>query len=209
MASAAAVSTSALGLATAVPPHRLDQDDVAQFARRVYARSFARYPKLADVYANAGINHRYSVRPLEWFERPHDWRERTQAYLDGADALFVEAAGAALKRAGVSARDVDVIVTVSSTGIATPSLEARVGQQLGFRPDAVRVPVFGLGCAGGVSGLGDRARGWRAPNQAKSCCCRGRALHAGVSQRPQQQGRRDFLGAVRRWRGGGGAARRQ
>ncbi len=158
MASAAAVSTSALGLATAVPPHRLDQDDVAQFARRVYARSFARYPKLADVYANAGINHRYSVRPLEWFERPHDWRERTQAYLDGADALFVEAAGAALKRAGVSARDVDVIVTVSSTGIATPSLEARVGQQLGFRPGAARVPVFGLGCAGGVSGLAIASR---------------------------------------------------
>ncbi|MGI8525454.1 MAG: type III polyketide synthase [Pseudolabrys sp.] len=158
MAPSAAISTRALGLATAVPPHRLDQGDVAQFARRVYARSFARYPKLADVYINAGIDHRYSVRPLEWFERPHDWRERTQAYLDGADALFVEAAGAALKRAKVAARDVDVIVTVSSTGIATPSLEARVGQQLGFRPGATRVPVFGLGCAGGVSGLSIASR---------------------------------------------------
>jgi alkylresorcinol/alkylpyrone synthase len=147
-----------LGLATAVPPHRLDQGDVAQFARRVYARSFARYPKLADVYSNAGIDHRYSVRPLEWFDHPHDWHERTQAYLGGADALFVEAASAALKRAGVEARDVDVIVTVSSTGIATPSLEARAGQELGFRSGATRVPVFGLGCAGGVSGLAIASR---------------------------------------------------
>ncbi|MBV9557308.1 MAG: type III polyketide synthase [Pseudolabrys sp.] len=151
-----------LGLATAVPPHRLDQGDVAQFARRVYARSFARYPKLADVYRNAGIAHRYSVRPLDWFTRPHDWRERTQAYLDGADALFIAAATKALKRAKLRARDIDVIVTVSSTGIATPSLEARVGERLGFRADATRVPVFGLGCAGGVSGLSIASRMARA-----------------------------------------------
>jgi alkylresorcinol/alkylpyrone synthase len=159
MASAAGtISTQVLGLATAVPPHRLDQADVAKFARRVYARSFARYPKLADVYVNAGIERRYSVRPLDWFDHPHDWRERTQAYLDGADALFVEAARAALKRAGLRARDVDVIVTVSSTGIATPSLEARAGLVLGFRPGVARVPVFGLGCAGGVSGLAIASR---------------------------------------------------
>jgi alkylresorcinol/alkylpyrone synthase len=161
-ASPKTVPAQLLGLATAVPSHRLDQPDVARFARRIYARSFARYPKLADVYVNAGIDHRYSVRPLDWFERPHDWRERTKAYLEGADALFIEAASAALKRAKIRARDVDVIVTVSSTGIATPSLEARVGGRLGFRPDATRIPVFGLGCAGGVSGLAIATRMARA-----------------------------------------------
>ncbi len=144
---------SLLALATAVPPHQLEQSAVADFARRIYAKPFARYPKLADVFVNAGIERRYSVRPLEWFDRAHDWTERTQAYLDGASALFVKAAQAALDRAGILASDVDVIVTVSSTGIATPSLEARVGAQLGFRSNVVRVPVFGLGCAGGVSGL--------------------------------------------------------
>lgn len=147
-----------LALATAVPPHQLEQSAVAAFARRVYAASFARYPKLADVYANAGIERRYSVRPLRWFEDPHDWSERNDAYLEGAGALFVQAAQSALDRAGVAARDVDVIVTVSSTGIATPSLEARVGAQLGFKPSATRVPVFGLGCAGGVAGLSLGAR---------------------------------------------------
>ncbi len=149
---------SLLAVATAVPPHTLEQDAVAAFARQVYARSFARYPKLADVYRNAGIERRYSVRPLDWFAAPHDWRERTQAYLDGAGALFVEAASAALARAGLNARDVDVIVTVSSTGIATPSLEARVGSDMGFRPSVLRVPVFGRGCGGGVAGLALGAR---------------------------------------------------
>jgi alkylresorcinol/alkylpyrone synthase len=142
-----------LALATAVPPHQLEQSAVADFARRIYAKSFSRYPKLADVYVNAGIERRYSVRPLEWFDKAHDWTERTKAYLDGASALFVQAAQTALDRAGILAREVDVIVTVSSTGIATPSLEARVGAQMGFKSSAARVPIFGLGCAGGVSGL--------------------------------------------------------
>ena len=147
-----------LALATAVPPNTLEQSAVADVARRIYAKSFARYPNLADVFVNAGIERRYSVRPIEWFNAPHDWTERTQAYLEGASALFVQAAKAALERAGVSARDVDVIVTVSSTGIATPSMEARVGVEMGFKASATRVPVFGLGCAGGVSGLSIGAR---------------------------------------------------
>jgi len=154
----ASTSVTLLALATAVPRYLLEQSAVADVARRIYAGSFARYPKLADVFANAGIERRYSVRPLEWFEAPHGWTERTQAYLDGAGALFVQAARAALDRAGVDARDVDVVITVSSTGIATPSLEARVGAEMGFRPSAMRVPVFGLGCAGGVSGLSLGAR---------------------------------------------------
>jgi alkylresorcinol/alkylpyrone synthase len=154
----ASLPVTMLGLASAVPPHTLEQGAVTTFARRVYADSFARYPKLADVFVNAGIERRYSVRPLEWFDEPHDWSERTHAYLEGASALFVKAAGAALKRAGLTAKDVDVIVTVSSTGIATPSLEARVGAEMGFRAAATRVPVFGLGCAGGVSGLSVAAR---------------------------------------------------
>ena len=62
-----------LALATAVPPHQLEQSAVADFARRIYAKSFARYPKLADVFVNAGIERRYSVRPLEWFDSAHDW----------------------------------------------------------------------------------------------------------------------------------------
>jgi alkylresorcinol/alkylpyrone synthase len=119
----------------------------------VFKRLFGRYPGLTEVFTNAGIERRYSVRPIEWFDEPRDWPQRTQAYLEGADALFIEAAEKALTRARLSARDVDVVITVSSTGIATPSIEARVAKRIGFRPDVNRVPVFGLGCAGGVSGL--------------------------------------------------------
>jgi alkylresorcinol/alkylpyrone synthase len=147
-----------LALATAVPPHVLNQTAVAEVARRIYARSFTRFPKLADVYLNSGIEQRHSVRPLDWFAEPHGWTERNEAYLEGADALFVEAAQAALARAGLHARDVDVVVTVSSSGVATPSIEARVGAQMGFKPSALRVPMFGRGCGGGAAGLALGAR---------------------------------------------------
>ena len=147
-----------LAVATAVPQHKLEQKAVADAARQVYARTFRRYPKLADVFVNVGIERRYSTRSLEWLSAPHDLAERTKVYLESASELFVQTAGAALERAGISARDVDVVVTVSSTGIATPSIEARVGPEMGFRPTVMRVPVFGRGCAGGVSGLALGAR---------------------------------------------------
>ena len=147
-----------LAVATAVPPHELEQRAVADAARQVYARTFARYPKLADVFVNAGIERRYSACSLEWLSAPHDLGERTQIYLEFASELFIKAARAALDRARISARDVDVVVTVSSTGIATPGIEARVGPEMGFRPTVMRVPVFGRGCAGGVSGLALGAR---------------------------------------------------
>jgi alkylresorcinol/alkylpyrone synthase len=76
-----------------------------------------------------------------------------ERYRAGATDLFVAATEAALEDAGVPAARVDVVVTVSTTGIATPSLEARAARRLGLRPDVQRVPVFGLGCAGGASGL--------------------------------------------------------
>jgi alkylresorcinol/alkylpyrone synthase len=96
--------------------------------------------------------------PVDWYFTPRSWPERTAAYLEGAVDLFARAAEAALDEAGLTGAEVDAIVTVSSTGVATPSLEARAMHRLGFRPDAQRIPVFGLGCAGGATGLSLAAR---------------------------------------------------
>lgn len=91
--------------------------------------------------------------PLDWYFQSHGLRERNSVYLDVASRLFIEAAQNALAAAKISAADIDTVITVSSSGIATPTLEARASLELGLRPDILRVPVFGLGCAGGVSGL--------------------------------------------------------
>ena len=149
----ASPTVSLLSVATAVPPHRLLQADAAATARRLFSHRYAAFDRLAPVFETSGIRQRYTVRPLDWYTAALGWPERNAAYLEGAQALFVDAATAALARAGCRAAEIDCIVTVSSTGIATPSLEARVAGRLGFRPDVERVPVFGLGCAGGVTGL--------------------------------------------------------
>lgn len=152
------VKAALLSLATAVPPHRFQQSQVMEAARAVLSPRFPLFDTMASLFANTGIRHRYGVKPIEWYMESRGWPERTQAYLDGAEALFVEVARKALDEAGLAANEIDTIVTVSSTGIATPTLEARVAKDMGFRSDVSRVPVFGLGCAGGVSGLSIAAR---------------------------------------------------
>ncbi|MDR9395148.1 MAG: type III polyketide synthase [Roseovarius sp.] len=141
------------GLATALPPHKLDQDDVKERARAIFGDRYPHFDRIAASFDSAGIDTRHSIVPLDWFEKSRGWSDRNDAYLEGATSMFVQAAEAALKDADWRAADVDIVVTVSSTGIATPSLEARAHDAVGFRDDIMRVPVFGLGCAGGVSGL--------------------------------------------------------
>jgi alkylresorcinol/alkylpyrone synthase len=147
-----------LSVATAVPPYCIKQRDAAAAAFVGFAERYPDFERLASVFANSGIRQRYSVRPIDWFFDFHGWQQRNEAFLDGASQLFTDAAAKALDQAGVTAGEVDTIVSVSSTGIATPSLEARVADQLGFRADVERVPVFGLGCSGGVAGLSIAAR---------------------------------------------------
>ncbi|MDB5451616.1 MAG: chalcone synthase [Caulobacteraceae bacterium] len=147
-----------LSLATAEAPHELKQTDVAAAASQIFDVSFPQFQRLAPVFQTAGIDRRQAVRPIDWYLQPRDWPQRMAAYTDGALDLFIRAARAALDEAGLTGPQVDIIVTVSSTGVATPTLEARAMSQMGFRPDAARVPVFGLGCAGGATGLALAAR---------------------------------------------------
>jgi len=139
--------------------------------------------RFASIFANTGIVKRYGVKPFEWYLTQHGWPERTAAYLEGAERLFIEAATKALRDAGLDAAEIDTVVTVSSTGIATPSLEARVARRLGFRSDVSRVPVFGLGCAGGVSGLSIASQLAEARPRHQRADGRGRTLLARASSR--------------------------
>ncbi|WP_439815612.1 type III polyketide synthase [Zavarzinia sp. CC-PAN008] len=149
-------------LATAVPPYTLAQEDVAQAAIAYFARHAAELERLVPVYANSAIATRHSCVPLDWYSDSHDFRERNDLYLDNAVALLAQAAQRALDQAGLQAGDVDGLITVSSTGIATPALDARLMARLPLRRDVERLPVFGLGCAGGVLGLARAAQMARA-----------------------------------------------
>ena len=147
-----------LSLATASPPHELPLSQVVDLARGLFAAHFPQFERMAPVFDNAGVRSRQLVMPVEWYLEPRGWPERDETYLAGATDLFCAAAQGALDEAGLSGGDIDTIVTVSTTGIATPSLEARAMNRMGFRSDAARVPLFGVGCAGGATGLALAAR---------------------------------------------------
>ena len=149
---------SLISLATAVPPQQVGQAEAKELARRAFGGKPALFDRLASVFDNAGIARRHIGAPPAWYEEHHGWADRNQIYLEAAESLFEEATCKAIEGAGLEPSVIDGVVTVSTTGIATPSLEARVGLRLGLRDDVRRVPVFGLGCAGGVNGLATAAR---------------------------------------------------
>ncbi len=149
---------SLLSLATAVPPRVVEQQEAKDRAREAFGGSKELFDRLASVFDNAGIARRHIVAPKDWYMHGHGWHDRNAVYLEASESLFVEAAGAAIEKASLSPREIDGVVTVSTTGIATPSVEARVAQRMGFRDDVRRIPIFGMGCAGGVNGLAVAAR---------------------------------------------------
>jgi alkylresorcinol/alkylpyrone synthase len=139
-------------LATAVPTYLLDQEEVAERVRQLFADR-AQLDTLLPVFANSGLRRRYSSVPFDWFDAAHGWPERNRRYLDTALHLLDRAAGQALDRAGIAASQIGAIVVVSTTGIATPSLDALLIERLRLPRGVQRLPIFGLGCAGGAIGL--------------------------------------------------------
>ncbi|MDQ3126028.1 MAG: type III polyketide synthase [Pseudomonadota bacterium] len=140
-------------LALAWPPHVLRQEDVAANGAEMFATTHGGFERLAQIYRNALIETRHSCVPIEWYLKPHSFSERNDLFLENAVIVLAEAAEKALMQAGLEPGDIDAIVVVCTTGIATPALDARLMQVMPFRPDVRRAPIFGLGCAGGVVGL--------------------------------------------------------
>jgi alkylresorcinol/alkylpyrone synthase len=141
-----------LAVATAVPPYPLDQSDVIERVKLLFGRS-ADLDRLLPVFLNTGIRRRYSCVPIEWYDGAHGWPERNRIYLASALDLLEAATERVLCLAGRDKDDIGNIVVVSTTGIATPSLDALLIERMGLRNSVQRLPIFGLGCAGGVLGL--------------------------------------------------------
>ncbi|MCR6632134.1 MAG: type III polyketide synthase [Magnetospirillum sp.] len=137
-------------LATAVPPHRIGQAEASTLARHLFGDLVER---LGPVHANAGIEQRWSCVPPDWYRHPHGWRERSALFVQHGLALAEQATLACLDKAGLSPDRIDALVAVSTTGICTPSLDALLIDRMGLRADVTRLPIFGLGCAGGAQGL--------------------------------------------------------
>jgi alkylresorcinol/alkylpyrone synthase len=147
-----------VALATAVPPYTVAQEDARDFARDLFRDVLSEdNERLLAIFDHAGIRQRNVCAPLDWYGADHDFAEKNALYVEQAVRLGAEVASTAMAQAGLTVRDIDHLVFVSSTGIAAPSIDARLANVLGLSGDFHRTPIWGLGCAGGVAGLA-RAR---------------------------------------------------
>ncbi len=151
-----AVATIA-GSATAVPPHVLSREIVKNGIGGVFALDGARLEAIREVIDNSAIDQRYSVFPPEYTIEPRPLAQINAEYQEKAVELGLQVAERALAQAGMAPTDVDLLITVSCTGVMIPSLDAHIATIMGFRPDVRRLPITELGCAAGAAGL---ARTW-------------------------------------------------
>ena len=151
-------AASLLSLSTAVPANAYLQKDILSAAWEHFGPRFPEFEKLATIFANTGITKRHSVKPFYWYLDHKGWPERTAAFLDGAEALFVDAAAQGARRRTAQGRRYrhgrDRVLDRHRDAESRSARRARWV----FAADVARVPVFGLGCAGGVSGLSIASR---------------------------------------------------
>src|SRR5262245_46459693 len=151
-----------ISLATALPPHVVRQDEAKRLVGELFdGAGDAEIARLLAVFDHDAIQTRHVCMPLDWYGRDHDFRDKNDLYVEHAVRLASEATRRALARAGIGADHIDHVLFVSSTGLATPGVDARIATTMGFRPDVRRTPIWGLGCAGGAAGL-SRARAFAA-----------------------------------------------
>lgn len=142
-----------LSVATALPPYCIGQSEAKRFARGMFAETQRDFERLIPIFDNVHVENRYFCVPVEWFEEDHTFPEKNALYVEHALDLSEKAARRALDRVGADPKEVGAIFFVSTTGVSTPSLDARLIFRLGLSEHARRVPIWGLGCAAGAAGL--------------------------------------------------------
>lgn len=149
----AKVSPVVLSVSSAVPAHKHLQSDVYEAAKALFAERGQDLTPFKSAFINTAIESRYSAVPLSWFFEKHTWTDRNSVYVSTSLDLLENAANKAMQKASIDPKDVTDILLLSTTGIATPSLEAQLMDRIPFKSNVRRTPIFGLGCAGGLIGL--------------------------------------------------------
>jgi len=140
-------------LGTALPPHRLTQEEARDAVRRQFT-NIPELDRLLPLFDRSGVRTRYFAYPKEYYLDGKSFGCRNDDYIDVAQTLGEKAVRTALDRAGLKPEDVDAFLFTTTTGLSTPSVDALLAHRMGFRTDVRRMPFFGLGCAGGAALLG-------------------------------------------------------
>ena len=145
--------TRIAAVGTALPPHRYPQRAITDAFAEIVLGEHADRGVLDRLHGATGVESRHLALPLEAYADLDGFSASNDAFIEVGTDLGDAAVRSALARAGLEPGDVDLIMSTSVTGVAAPSLDARLVPRLGLRPDVKRVPIFGLGCVAGAAGV--------------------------------------------------------
>lgn len=151
---------------SALPPHFYDQDALIRAFRKHWAKRHFNLDRLEQLHRNVLVGGRHLALPIEEYDELTTWGRANDAWIRVAQDVGERAIRAALDRSNLGVEDVDCLISATVTGVATPSLDARLMNRLGLPSRVKRVPIFGLGCVAGAAGIARAADYVRAfPNQ--------------------------------------------
>lgn len=134
-------------------PNKIKQSEVKEHARSMFAENFPQVDRLIHAFDNTEIVTRNLCKPMNYYSEPNTFEQRNNDYISSALEYSVQAIEDCIIKAGIYKEDISDILFVSTTGLATPSMDALIINKLRLNPHINRMPVWGLGCAGGVSGM--------------------------------------------------------
>jgi alkylresorcinol/alkylpyrone synthase len=136
-----------------VARHGYPQAEITRAFSELVNPDGSRSRAVQSIHTSAGVEHRFLALPLDEYASLDGFGASNDAFIRVGLDLAEQAVLAALEQAGLTPGDVDLVVSTSVTGIAAPSLEARLASRIGLRPDVKRIPIFGLGCVAGAAGI--------------------------------------------------------
>ena len=146
--------TRIVAMRSAFPVHRYRQAEFTPKVAELSGLGPAQRAMLEQLHGNAGVEYRHTVLPLPQYGKLRGIEPASDRYIEKATDLGEQALRGALDKAGLTGHDLDLLIVTSVTGVAVPSLDARLIPRLGLRPDVKRLPIFGLGCVAGAAALG-------------------------------------------------------
>jgi len=140
-------------VASAFPQHHYPQEVLVEALQKYFGEKLANPQRLERIYSHMAVEGRYLTLPLSAYYNIASWGEANDAFIEAAQDLGQQCLNSALARAGLDAGEIATLIVVSVTGIASPSVDARLVNRMGLSPNIKRVPIFGLGCVAGAAGI--------------------------------------------------------
>lgn len=140
-------------VSTGHPPHRYNQEQLLEAFKKMWATKHHNPRRVAQLHKAVQVEERFLALPIDAYEQINDFTESNDHFIQVGTDVAEQVLRDALDQSGLTPTDVDALFFVSVTGVATPSIDAKLVNRLGLRPDVKRIPIFGLGCVAGAAGL--------------------------------------------------------